>query len=171
MPESWRNIPGFDGAYQVSNQGNLRSVDRVTITRNGRSHTLKGRPLTPRVDADGYLRVDLRNAGHRKTCKVHRLVALAWLTGTGDEVDHKNGRRDDNRACNLRWSTKSQNRANSHTRKNQSGATGVRRVPSTRNPWQAYGRVDGKFKSLGCYPNKQKAIAARRRHLKEVFSV
>ncbi|EAZ4787011.1 NUMOD4 domain-containing protein [Enterobacter asburiae] len=171
MPEAWKDISGFEGIYQISDAGNLRSLDRTVLNKgSGCTYPIKGKPLKPRYDADGYLITDLWKAGKKVTVKIHRLVAAAFIPGSAPEVDHINGRRDDNRAVNLRWASLSQNRANSHTRKNKSGVVGVRFSEGKKNPWQAYGRVNGKFKSLGHFPTKQLAAAARRKHIQEVMN-
>ncbi|WP_025120644.1 MULTISPECIES: NUMOD4 domain-containing protein [unclassified Serratia (in: enterobacteria)] len=171
MPEAWIDVSGFEGTYQISDAGNLRSLDRTVLNKgSGCVYPLKGKTLKPRKDADGYLITDLWKAGKKTTVKIHRLVAAAFTPGAGPEVDHINGQRDDNRALNLRWASVSQNRANSHTRKNKSGVVGVRYCEGRKNPWQAYGRVNGKFKSLGLFPTKQLAEAARQKHIQEVMN-
>lgn len=171
MSETWKDISGFEGIYQISDAGNLRSLDRTVLnTRSGGSYVVKGQVLKPRKDKDGYLMTDLWKAGKPLTVKVHRLVAAAFTPGLAPEVDHINGQRDDNRSANLRWATPSQNKANSHTRKNKSGVVGVRYIDGKKNPWQAYGSINGKFKSLGHFPTKQLATAARQKHIEEVFN-
>lgn len=110
--EEWRAIPGYEGYYEVSNLGNVRSLDRVLVYKNGVATRTKGRLLKQERDVDGYLRVTLsRNyKSHRR--KVHKFVALAFLGPPLNElqqINHKNSQRDDNRVDNIEWATPQQN--------------------------------------------------------------
>lgn len=97
MTEDWKDVAGYEGAYQVSSNGRIRSLlgSRPRIMTPFTAHTT------------GYLQIDLRKTRH----SVHRLVAIAWCGGhfDGAHVDHVNGIRDDNRAENLEWVTPSEN--------------------------------------------------------------
>lgn len=106
MTEVWRDIPGLAG-YQASNEGRVRSLDRMVRCKNGeRLH--KGRVLTPfYAKSTGYLQLHILGRRH----SVHRLVAHTWCDRyfEGAWVDHKNGQRDDNHPQNLEWVTASEN--------------------------------------------------------------
>lgn len=105
--EQWRPVVGYEGAYEVSDLGQVRSMDRLVPCKGGfrssRGQTLKA---TPRPS--GYLQVGL--AG--KSALVHSLVARAFLgeRPSGYEVCHNNGDPADNRVVNLRIDTISSNR-------------------------------------------------------------
>lgn len=103
--EEWRDVVGFAGHYQISNLGNVRSVDRVVVDGRGRTRQLQGRPLRARVDHDGYLMVGLSVCGVRWTRTIHDLVAAAFHgeRPDGHEIHHINRQRWDNRATNLRY--------------------------------------------------------------------
>ena len=124
--EEWRSIDGYEGLYQVSSLGRVRSCDR--FVKDGRCTRLfRGRVLKPVVDNYGYLRVNLCKDGKGTMFKVHRLVGMAFqdICGQykdGAEVDHKNTVRTDNRATNLRWVTPKENSNNSLSRKHMSDA-------------------------------------------------
>lgn len=100
--EKWRSIVGYEGKYEVSNYGNVRSVDRIDRT----NHFRKGKILTLRTDKDGYKIAVLSNGIH-KFLKVHRLVAIAFIPNPENlpEVNHKNEVKDDNFIDNLEWCT------------------------------------------------------------------
>jgi hypothetical protein len=167
----WADIAGFEGVYQISDQGELRSLDREIQNKgSGGKYLMNGQTLKPRKDADGYLVTDLWKAGKKTTVKLHRLAAQAFLPTpeAGHVVDHINGKRDDNRLENLRWVSQSQNLYNRRLSAGASGVIGVRFRDGKKNPWQAYITVDGRFKSLGHFPTKQQAANARQEAMKGI---
>lgn len=109
MDIEWRSIPGFEGEYEVSNSGLIRSVDRVIIKSNGRKMQLRGKVLKYQETNDGYYQVTL-GWKHRGTMKVHRCVALAFIPNENNyrTVNHKDGNKHNN-VENLEWMTDSDN--------------------------------------------------------------
>lgn len=113
--ERWRPIPGWEGYYEVSDQGRVRSVDRCLPHAHVGRQSVRGRVLKPAVRDTGHLVVTLRLPGHKRLCRVHRLVLTAFR-GTcpiGMEGCHNNGDPADNRLSNLRWGTPSSNKYDS----------------------------------------------------------
>lgn len=114
--EVWKPIQGFEGLYQVSNTGRVRSVKRngVKFYVNGHSSTYfrKGKILKQSLTPRGYYMVQLHKQNERtQYCFVHRLVAMAFCDGYGDGlvVNHKDENTKNNRADNLEWCTSSYN--------------------------------------------------------------
>lgn len=107
MPEAWRSVSGFEGRYEVSDLGRVRSLDR--ILRDGRRW--KGRVLRQVPDNHGYPQVNLCRDMVQKTLRVSKLVADAFLGPRigALEVCHANRNPMDNRLVNLRWDTRSGN--------------------------------------------------------------
>ena len=105
--EVWRDVKGYEGLYQVSNMGRVKSLGRKD--RFGR--VIKERILEPAATHNGYLRVGLHVDGKRKMLRVHRLVCEAFHENPDNksEVNHVNENKTDNRACNLEWSTRTEN--------------------------------------------------------------
>lgn len=103
MDEVWKDIDGYEGLYQVSNLGNVRSLNW------GNRGCIKNLYLKPHIK--GYLQVELHKNAKRKMFTVHRLVALHFVDGyaANKVVNHKNENKHDNRADNLEWCTTSQN--------------------------------------------------------------
>ena len=99
MIEEWRPIEGYEGLYEVSSYGRVRSLDRFYY----RLH--KGKVLSPTKDRYGYLTVTLNYNGKSKTIKIHRLVAQAFLPNPDNlpQVNHKNEVKSDNCVDNLEW--------------------------------------------------------------------
>ena len=107
--EVWRDIEGFEGKYQVSNMGRVKS-----LTRKVWNYTKPGRILKPGMKENGYLHVSLRNGDKsEKHAHVHRLVANAFIPNPNNlpEVNHKNLNKEDNRVENLEWCTSRYNKA------------------------------------------------------------
>ncbi|MEM8722470.1 MAG: NUMOD4 domain-containing protein [Cyanobacteria bacterium P01_G01_bin.39] len=109
-PEVYVDIRGYEGYYQVSNYGNVRSLDRVINQQNGRKQLVKGRALKSYLTNKGYFKVHLSRDGKRKSRSIHRLVAIAFLPNKLDkpQVNHINGCKTDNNLCNLEWNTQSE---------------------------------------------------------------
>ena len=109
--EVWRDIEGFEGLYQVSDQGRVKSLERKVKHWCGGERIQKERILKPSMDKDGYLLVTLCAGGKPKTLKVHRLVCEAFHENPDNkpQVNHINEDKTDNRACNLEWCTCKQN--------------------------------------------------------------
>ena len=105
--EEWKSIPGYEGLYEVSSYGRVRSVDRYVKYLNGMIHLHKGKMLSPGIRSDGYLQVSLCCNGKYKTISIHRLVAQAFLPNPYNlpMINHKDEVKTNNSADNLEWCT------------------------------------------------------------------
>lgn len=103
MEEIWKDIDGFEGLYQVSNFGNVMSLNY-----GNRGYAKK---LTPKCNNSGRLWVELLKGGKRKCMLVHRLVALAFIPNPNNfpQINHKDENPKNNFAFNLEWCTQSYN--------------------------------------------------------------
>lgn len=114
MTEIWKPVLGWEELYEVSNLGQVRSLDRVVWYKgrygNTCRRTFKGKILRP-CRNQGYLDVVLACQDYTKSCQVHRLVAQAFVDNPDNkpQVNHINGVKHDNRAENLEWVTRSEN--------------------------------------------------------------
>lgn len=103
--EFWKPILNYEGLYQSSTFGRVRSIDRWVKSKNGSVRLSKGKILKPGTDKDGYLQVGLYKNGKRKTYKVHRLVAEAFIQNPDNlpEVNHKDENKLNNNVENLEF--------------------------------------------------------------------
>lgn len=101
--ERWQPIPGYEGLYEVSDQGSIKSLCA------GRWGTTKIRKLVP--DKDGYLTICLKKDGKYKNVKVHRLVAMAFLPNPNNypQINHIDEVKTNNNVNNLEWCTSKYN--------------------------------------------------------------
>lgn len=104
--EVWKDIDGYEGIYQVSSFGEVRSVDRICIRSDGYRLNFKSKVLKKELKIDGYYAVTLCNVA-RKNMYIHRLVALAFIENTmcKSTVNHVDGYKLNNNVSNLEWST------------------------------------------------------------------
>lgn len=114
--ELWKDVEAYEGTYQVSNLGRVRSLDRYVKFPTG-DHLTRGRILADCFQVNGYRYVPLHINGNRKNHRIHRLVACAFLSNTENksEVNHKDENVNNNRVDNLEWNTSKEN-ANFGTR-------------------------------------------------------
>lgn len=105
----WRDIKGYEGLYQVSDTGEVRSVDRVSTGK--RNRMLKGRVLSKTKTSTGYWKVELCKDGKATSSKVHRLVALAFIDNPENKpsINHIDNNPLNNNVCNLEWCTQAEN--------------------------------------------------------------
>lgn len=126
MKEKWKDITGYEGIYQISNLGNVRSLDRI-VKRGNSFCPKKGQILKTEFTIKGYRRIQLQKDNGYKHYFVHVLVANEFIglpKNSRMQVNHKNHNREDNRVQNLEWTTPSQNVKHAYTR--------IDRIPSAR---------------------------------------
>lgn len=113
--EEWRDIPGYEGYYQASTLGRIRSVDRILTKPSPgggeMSYPMRGRVLRQTRCGSGYLKVNLSRDGEKANAMVHTLVALTFIGSRppGMEVCHGPGGMDDCSLANLRYDTHGEN--------------------------------------------------------------
>lgn len=114
MEEIWKDIPGYEGLYIVSNLGNIKSLSKKISTGNG-WYISKEKILSPGLDNNGYPLVVLAKDRKYTSIRVHRIVATTFLGVKPKLVcNHKDGNKSNNHICNLEWVTSREN--NMHSR-------------------------------------------------------
>lgn len=111
--EVWKDVPGYEGRYQVSDQGRVKSLpfkQRYLLRTGAEAYRqTPERILAQQKINSGYLIAHLHLDNKRKAFTVHRLVAAAFIAGSGETVNHINGVKTDNRAVNLEWASYTEN--------------------------------------------------------------
>ena len=108
--ETWKDIKGYEGHYQVSDMGRVKGLKRTVKHPTGYPKTIGSKILNPTV-VKGYYQIDLSKEGKRKRFLVHRLVAEAFIENkrNSPQVNHKDGNKENNNVNNLEWVTVSEN--------------------------------------------------------------
>ena len=118
MKEEWKDVPNYEGLYQVSNLGRVRSLDARLADKNGKQYLKRGRNLKLtkwiyKRSCPGHpgFTVMLYKNKKSKRFTVHRLVALTFIPNPEDkpQINHKDGDRTNNSVSNLEWVTQSEN--------------------------------------------------------------
>lgn len=125
--EVWKDIEGYEGSYQVSSYGRVRSLDRI----DDNNHPLKGQIIKQHLSNRGYYRVFLYKKQKMKAFSVHRLVASAFIPNPENKacIDHISCNKEDNSVSNLRWCSHSENMCNSITYEQNLKAHESKKIP------------------------------------------
>ena len=110
MKEVWKDIKGYEGLYQVSNLGNIKSLSRTTQGKKYGIHKLKEKILRP-SECNKYYQVFLRKNNKSRVHYVHRLVGEAFIDNPNNytDINHRDGNTHNNNVQNLEWCTRSEN--------------------------------------------------------------
>jgi len=164
--EIWRDIPGYEGIYQCSNLGRVKSLDRF----DDLGRFTRGKLKSVTFKSKGYLKCSLNKSGIKKTIPLHKIIAITFLNhtpcGMALVVDHINNIKTDNRASNLQLISNRENTAK-HDRKCSSKYTGVC-WDKSRSKWISTIYINGKLKNLGRYDSEYSAHLEYQKALHDV---
>lgn len=109
--EIWKDIPKFEGYYQISNLGNIRSLDRVVTRKHLHPNKITGVHIKYSINTKGYIYARVNVNAKKTIIYPHRYVALLFIPNPENkpEVNHKKGIKKDNRASELEWVTRKEN--------------------------------------------------------------
>lgn len=162
--EIWRDVPGYNGFYEVSNLGRVKSCN---YRKTGKEKILK-QFLSP----NGYFQLVLSLFGNKQTFCVHQLVGICFLgydlKDGNTVIDHINNNKTDNRVDNLQITTYRHNTSKDQFRHNRTSKyTGVS-WDKFKNKWKAFIRIDGHVKYLGSFDDEKKASLAYNKELSKL---
>lgn len=181
----WRAIKGFEGLYQVSNEGKVRSIDRVICRKQGHLVPLKGTELAftlSKIDAKKHLpraSVQLWKGNKAYLRKVHRLVAEAFIPNPENKptVNHIDGNPLNNHVDNLGWATQSENQRHAYKLGLIKPVLG--RIPTNSKKVRAYNPLTGEeiieetaralAKRFGVSPGAVCKVCIKNSHLEKPF--
>jgi hypothetical protein len=156
--EEWKAIPGYEGYYEISTLGNVRSVERTVKGRWG-AHKIGARIMKQQVSYDGYLKVSLCKDCEQETVNTHILMALAFLEKPAgkDQIDHCDRNPKNNVITNIRWVDAKENSANRIlTTKSKSGEKFI---------YKQYNRysvsMSNPYRYVGIFGTLEEAVTAR----------
>lgn len=142
LGELWRPISGYEGRYDVSSCGRVRSLTRKIMTESGKYKTINGRILKPRLEghtiSKRYLFVSLYKDGKEKQRKIHHLVLENFVGGRPPKMEgcHKDGNSLNNHVANLKWGTREDNTRDKikhgHSARGERSATSVLKEDQVR---------------------------------------
>ncbi|HIS18358.1 MAG TPA: HNH endonuclease [Candidatus Coprovivens excrementavium] len=136
MSEVWKDISGYEGLYQVSDLGNVKSLDRISVSSDNKVRNLKGLMLKQPLNVNGIPYVTLSKNGKRQKHTTHKIVALTFIgeRPEGYQVLHRDGDCLNNKLCNLSYDTQSQNMIDMYRygKKNGSGKLTIEQVLEIR---------------------------------------
>lgn len=109
--ELWKPVKAYEGAYEISNLGRLRSLDRWVNSKNNSKALKKGKLKKPTLNQYGYYTVRLFKNQKAKNYSMHRLVAEAFIENPKNkpQINHIDGDKQNNKAINLEWCCASEN--------------------------------------------------------------
>ena len=166
LTEQFKSIKGYEGLYEISNLGNIKSLSREIKYSAGKTIKIKERMLKPTLRTDGYLSIGLHQNNIGKTHQIHRLVYISF---NGDipkklQIDHINDNRSDNRLSNLRLLTHRLNTARGF--RHRGLPTGVI-YHKQAGKYQSQINIDKKYYYLGLYDSVDTAKEAYDNKLNE----
>ena len=171
--EQWKAIKDYEGIYEISDQGRVKSIERNIMRSNGRNKPVSERILKPGKNHGGYYHISLSKKGLIKKYFVH---ALIWdhfgdrpRNGRKLQIDHVNEIKTDNRIDNLQLLTQRENNSKGwRNKKKSSKYTGVS-WDKTGKIWKSYITINGKLKYLGNHKTEINAHLAYQSELKKIL--
>lgn len=172
MEEIWKDIPDYEGLYQVSNLGKVKSLKRKVTRNDGVVQLIREKILKKTLSKDGYYVQSLSLNGEHIKYKIHQLVAMAFLNhkpnGFKLVVDHIDNDKLNNRVDNLQIITNRENIIKS--KKNKTGFTGISYRKDV-NKYQAKIRLKNKRLYLGYFETAEEASNAYQRELSKIMNL
>ena len=159
--EIWKSIEGYEGLYQISNMGRIKSLEKIKNNQYG-EFVIPAKFMTPKDNGNGYLALGLTKNKSNSTHKIHRLVAMAFCVNWDKnlQVNHINGIKTDNRIENIELCNNRENCSHKFLSKNKTSKhIGVSICKGT-GKWQSHIQLYGKSVGLGRFETEIEAANA-----------
>lgn len=162
MTELWGDIAGFEGFYQVSNQGRIKSLTRRIVRSDGIEIVIKERIRAHTLNANGYPRLNLCREGVNYGLEIHRLVAIAFVSNPNNlrHVNHKDKNPQNNNDWNLEWVTNRENATHKFIGTGKTSKYPGVSYSEGRKKWVAQCQLNGIAHNLGRYISEEQAKVA-----------
>ena len=132
--EEWQPVQGWEGLYEVSSLGRVRSLPRSVARRDGTMQSFRGKLMSAFPNGKGYLVVRLSDTpnGRRSIVRVHRLVSMAFIPNRSNlpEINHRDGNKKNNALANLEWCSTKDNAIHAVA----TGLNRIAKIPRTLVP-------------------------------------
>lgn len=171
IQETWKDIPNYEGIYQISNYGRVKALAKDIVWCKGNIKHQDEMIMKPMVNHNGYLRIALCNKDHKyKKFPIHQLVATAFIgkkPSPKHVVNHKDFNRKNNFVSNLEWVTQrensiySRNNCKSARLNNVSSNTGEHYIYYSRNKYRVSVEILGKYIANKSFKTIEEAIRYR----------
>jgi len=174
MAEIWKDIPGFEGLYQVSDLGRVKSLDRIEHNKNGRILPIKDRIMATHSNGKGHIKLTLSKGSCRNKKYIHRLMAEVFVPNPNGYklINHIDGNPSNNILSNIEWVSMRENVTHGlkkkNSRKKSSSYPGVHlNTVNTNKKWKAMLFANGRHNYLGNFYTEEEAHAAYQKALIE----
>lgn len=161
--EIWKDVLGYEGIYQISSLGRVKSLSRFIETRKGVFAFVKERVRIPNLTKQGYFRYKLSNKNKEFCFFAHRLVAFAFIKNINNkpQVNHIDGNKKNNKVSNLEWVTDRENSCHKFKNGNCSSRYIGVCYNKHKNRWESSISILRKSIHLGTFKTEEEAYAKR----------
>lgn len=163
MKEIWKDIEGYEGIYQVSNLGRIKSFDRHRKTMGEGIRLVKGKIIKHVKKGIGYAQVTLcDNNAIKKSVLVHRIIATAFIPNPDNlsQVNHKDSNRCNNTIDNLEWVSSRENQTHRYKKEIKASKYVGVQFRKNRNRWVSRTSIGGKMVTIGSFKDEHSAHLA-----------
>ena len=161
--EEWRCVAEYEGLYEVSSLGRIRSLGHTTVDTKNVERSFKGRVLNLSTDSNGYNIKTLYLNRERCAFRLHRLIAQAFIPNPNGlpYIDHIDGNKENNNINNLEWVTAQENTERYHSKIESSSKYNKVSFSPSHKKWIAQLLVDGKSIHIGSFDSEEEAHFAQ----------